>query len=183
VLLEGLGGEQSRWEAASATLDGQYNALVGDCLVGAATIAYLAPVGSELRESAVSRWRTSVRKKDLCTSPDYTFQRLLGDQITIRRWNMAGLPTDQTSIDNAVMATRARRWPLMIDPQGQAARWIKNIEGSPKSSKPNTGRLAVLKPSDSDLSRRLEQCIQLGLPILLEGVAQTLDPLLDPLLD
>jgi dynein heavy chain len=25
--------------------------------------------------------------------------------------------------------TRGRRWPLMIDPQGQANKWIKEMEG------------------------------------------------------
>lgn len=31
-----------------------------------------------------------------------------------------GLPTDSVSVDNAVMVTSGRRWPLMIDPQCQA---------------------------------------------------------------
>jgi hypothetical protein len=42
----------------------------------------------------------------------------------------AGLPNDNFSIENAVMATSARRWPLAIDPQGQANSWIKAMEKS-----------------------------------------------------
>ena len=74
----------------------------------------------------------------------------------------------------------------MIDPQGQASRWIKNMEGSTKApgeGPAQPGRLAVVKPGDVDLARRFEHCIQLGLPILLEGVAEELDPLLEPLLE
>jgi len=34
------------------------------------------------------------------------------------------------SIENAIVVANARRWPLMIDPQGQANKWIKNLERS-----------------------------------------------------
>ena len=36
--------------------------------------------------------------------------------------DVQGLPTDSVSVDNAVMVTSSRRWPLMIDPQCQANR-------------------------------------------------------------
>ena len=128
-------------------------------------------------------------EKGLSVSSDYSLQRLLGEPVTIREWNIAGLPPDAFSIDNGIIATRARRWPLMIDPQGQASRWIKNMEGSTKAPSEGlarpaaAGQLAVVKPGDADFLRRLEQCIQLGLPILLEGVAEELHPLLEPLLE
>jgi dynein heavy chain len=186
ALLEGLGGEEQRWKEASLALEGHYNALVGDCLVAAATIVYLAPVPSEIRGGAAQTWARAAAEQGLETSADYSFQRLLGEPVTLRHWAIAGLPTDAFSVDNAIMAARARRWPLMIDPQGQASRWIKSIEGSTRSvggGPPSAGRLAVLKPADADVGRRLEHCIQLGLPALLEGVGEQLDPLLEPLLD
>jgi len=48
----------------------------------------------------------------------------------VRDWNIQGLPGDGFSTENGVIVTRGRRWPLMIDPQGQAHKWIKNMEGS-----------------------------------------------------
>jgi len=50
------------------------------------------------------------------------------DPFEIRVWNQAGLPKDNTSTENAVLATRGRRWALMIDPQDQANRWVKQME-------------------------------------------------------
>ncbi|CAG5135171.1 unnamed protein product, partial [Candidula unifasciata] len=68
----------------------------------------------------------------------------------------------------------SNRWPLMIDPQGQANKWIKNME--------KQNNLHTVKLSDRDFVRSLENCIQFGTPVLLEGIQEELDPLLEPLL-
>lgn len=49
---------------------------------------------------------------------NFSLQNILGEPVTIRQWNLCGLPTDQFSVDNAVVVFNSRRWPLMIDPQG-----------------------------------------------------------------
>lgn len=62
----------------------------------------------------------------------------------------------------------------MIDPQGQANKWVKNFE--------KEHQLAVIKLTDADYMRNLENCIQFGNPLLLENVGEELDPSLEPLL-
>ena len=42
---------------------------------------------------------------------------VLGDPVKIRDWTIDGLPNDSFSIDNGIMMSKARRWPLLIDPQ------------------------------------------------------------------
>ena len=42
--------------------------------------------------------------------------------------------------------------------------------------------LTVLKQSDKDFLRSLENCIQFGTPVLLENVGEFLHPALEPLL-
>jgi dynein heavy chain len=50
-----------------------------------------------------------------------TIINVLADPFEIRQWNSDGLPKDQLSTENAILVTRGRRWPLMIDPQEQVA--------------------------------------------------------------
>lgn len=53
---------------------------------------------------------------------------ILGEPVKIREWLIAGLPNDASSIENGIVVANSRRWPLMIDPQGQANKWVKNLE-------------------------------------------------------
>lgn len=43
-------------------------------------------------------------------------------------------------------------------------------------------KLEVMKLTDGDYVRKLENCIQFGHPVLLENVGEELDPTLEPLL-
>lgn len=38
---------------------------------------------------------------------------------------MYGLPRDLMSVESAVLMFNSRRWPLIIDPQTQANKWIR----------------------------------------------------------
>lgn len=83
-----------------------------------------------LREENRSETTCFVGATTIELSTDYSLSGKLTDAVTIRGWLAAGLPNDNFSIENAVMATSARRWPLAIDPQGQANSWIKAMEKS-----------------------------------------------------
>ena len=47
----------------------------------------------------------------------------------IRTWINQQLPDDQNSIENAIFLKYSLKWPLIIDPQNQVVRWIKEMEG------------------------------------------------------
>lgn len=51
----------------------------------------------------------------------------MGDDVKIREWKVEGLPSDNLSIENGIITFTSRRWPLMIDPQTQANKFIKNM--------------------------------------------------------
>ena len=48
---------------------------------------------------------------------------MLSDAMEIRDWTYSGLPADELSLENAIITVRAKRWPLIIDPQMQANKW------------------------------------------------------------
>ncbi|KAF4799422.1 Dynein heavy chain 7, axonemal [Turdus rufiventris] len=173
-LIGGLGGEKTRWNQAACDLQEEYDNLTGDTLISAGVIAYLGAFTAGFRQECTKDWSKLCEEKEIPCSESFSLSKNLGDPVKIRAWNIAGLPTDVFSIDNGVIVDNSRRWPLMIDPQGQANKWIKNFE--------KDNRLNVIKISDTDYMRTVENCIQFGTPLLLENVGEELDPSLEPLL-
>uniref|UniRef100_A0ABD2X5S3 Dynein heavy chain 7, axonemal n=1 Tax=Trichogramma kaykai TaxID=54128 RepID=A0ABD2X5S3_9HYME len=173
-LIGGLGGEYTRWSEIARELGERYYKLTGDVLVSAGVVAYLGVFTASYRQKQVDGWIVACNQLDLECTPDFQLTQILGDPVAIRSWTIFGLPTDLFSIDNAIMVVNSRRWPLMIDPQGQANKWIKNMEKS--------ANISVIRLSQSDYMRILENSIQFGQPVLLENVGEELDAALEPLL-
>ena len=174
TLITQLGGEAIRWKASAERLTSALAAVTGDVLLSSAVVAYLGAFTSSFRSDITASWAAFAAENGIqCTSP-FSVVDTLGNAVTIRNWQIAGLPVDAYSSASGVIVSNARRWPLMIDPQGQANRWIRNME--------KHNDLLVLKPSDADLMRRLEVAVRYGRPALLENVGEELDPALEPLL-
>ena len=174
TLIGGLGGEKARWSQAAADLGQTYENLTGDVLISAGLVAYLGAFTSQFRNEQCAAWVRTCQQEKIPCSATFSLSKTLGDPVKIRDWNIAGLPTDSFSVDNGIVVSYARRWPLMIDPQGQANKWVKNME--------KANKLQVIKLSDADFVRTLENAIQFGTPVLLENVGEELDSILEPLL-
>ncbi|KAE8911583.1 Dynein heavy chain 7, axonemal [Phytophthora fragariae] len=173
-LIGGLGGEKARWSDMSAQLQIVYDNVVGDIMLASGVIAYLGAFTSIYRERAVDQWCTELTKQAITCSKTFTLTDTLGEAVQIRAWTIAKLPNDSFSIDNAIMLQRSNRWPLMIDPQGQANRWVKNMEES--------NNLKVVKQSQAGFVRMLENSIMIGAAVLIENMPEEIDPMLEPIL-
>uniref|UniRef100_T1JEJ0 Dynein axonemal heavy chain 7 n=1 Tax=Strigamia maritima TaxID=126957 RepID=T1JEJ0_STRMM len=174
MLINGLGGERTRWIGTSDDLAKAYKNLTGDVLISAGIISYMGAFTAAYRSIETVTWSEACKKMEIPCSAEFSFNRILGDPVAIRSWKIYGLPSDSFSIDNGIILKNSRRWPLMIDPQGQANKWIKNME--------KANKLEILKPTDSDFVRKLEVCTTMGLPLLLENVGEELDPTLESIL-
>ncbi|XP_068083304.1 dynein axonemal heavy chain 7 [Anabrus simplex] len=173
-LIGGLGGEKTRWTNIAKEMGERYITITGDVLVSSGVVAYLGPFTQGFRMDQIKEWVHHVTTLNIACSEDFTLTSILGDAVQIRAWNIFGLPSDTFSIDNAIIIKNSRRFPLMIDPQSQANKWIKNME--------KANQLNVIRLSNPDYSRVLENAIQFGLPVLLENIGEEIDAMLEPLL-
>lgn len=65
----------------------------------------------------MDNWSKECKAKGILVSSDCSLTKTLASPVEVREWNIWGLPTDSVSIDNGILVTRGKRWPLMIDPQ------------------------------------------------------------------
>ncbi|KAJ3214893.1 Dynein heavy chain 1, axonemal [Dinochytrium kinnereticum] len=173
-LISGLGGEKQRWALTIDQLDTKITNVIGDILLASGAIAYLGSFTAEYRASLLKEWNGSLLRLKIPHSEVNSLWDTLGDQVKLREWELSGLPRDALSRDNAIIVQNSRRWPLLIDPQGQANKWIRNME--------KDNQLDIIKLTDRDFLRTLENGIRFGKPVLLENVEEKLDPALEPIL-
>lgn len=119
ALIGGLGKERERWSEAEIKLMDKLENLTGDILLSAAAMAYLGPLTSAYRDKCTSDWVHFTSNLGIPCSSRFSLADTLGSAVRIEGWTEAGLPRDSFSIDNAVMVYHQKKWPLLIDPQGQ----------------------------------------------------------------
>eukprot|EP00658_Telonema_sp_P-2_P017409 TRINITY_DN16762_c0_g1_i7.p1 TRINITY_DN16762_c0_g1~~TRINITY_DN16762_c0_g1_i7.p1 ORF type:complete len:1536 (+),score=415.75 TRINITY_DN16762_c0_g1_i7:265-4872(+) len=172
-LIQGLGAENSRWQANLVDLKEKKGTVVGTMCLASGAVAYLGPFVSSYRFTLLQNWTAKCKELSIPVEEGFSMEALVG-QFKIREWTLQGLPLDPFSIENGAILHWSKRWCLMIDPQGQANHYIRKKEAANK--------LKVIKLADDNYMRTLESAIQVGSPVLLENVGEELDAALDPVL-
>jgi len=175
-LVSGLGDENKRWEATIKQLKVKARLLIGDVLLGSAFISYIGPFSKAFRERIVHEfWVPSIKTLNIpLTEGLDVVMGVLTTEATIASWNNEGLPSDRVSTENGAIVTNCTRWPLMIDPQLQGVKWIRNRE--------EKNGLKVIQVGGKNWLQTLANCIEEGLPCLLESLGDNIEPILDNVL-
>ena len=118
--MDGLKDEGIRWDANVTQLDERLRLLVGNVMVSASFIAYIAPFDTAFRSKLLDeRWIVDAHQRAIPLSPSFKPMDLLTDPPLVASWRTEGLPADPLSSENAAIITRCSRFPLIIDPQLQ----------------------------------------------------------------
>ncbi|XP_029978186.1 dynein axonemal heavy chain 9 [Sphaeramia orbicularis] len=175
-LVGGLASENVRWAEAVENFKKQERSLCGDVLLITAFISYLGYFTKHYRIQLMDNlWRPylSQLKVPIPATPDLDPLTMMTDDADIATWQNEGLPADRMSTENATILTSCQRWPLMVDPQLQGIKWIKN-----KYSE----SLQVIRIGQKGYLDAIERALSAGDVVLIENLEETLDPVLGPLL-
>ncbi|XP_017386886.1 dynein heavy chain 9, axonemal isoform X2 [Cebus imitator] len=175
-LVGGLTSENVRWAEAVQNFEQQEQTLCGDILLITAFISYLGFFTKKYRQSLMDgTWRPylSQLKTPIPVTPTLDPLRMLMDDADMAAWQNEGLPADRMSIENATILINCERWPLMVDPQLQGIKWIKNKYGED---------LRVTQIGQKGYLQTIEHALEAGDVVLIENLEESIDPVLGPLL-
>ncbi|XP_075413447.1 dynein axonemal heavy chain 11 [Tenrec ecaudatus] len=173
-LVRELESEKIRWGQSIESFEAQEKTLCGDVLLTGAFVSYAGPFTKPYRQELVGcKWIPFLQKVSIPITEGLDLVAMLTDDATIAAWNNEGLPSDRMSTENATILTHCERWPLMIDPQQQGIKWIKNKYGAD---------LKVTHLGQKGFLHAIETALAFGDAIVIENLEETIDPVLDPLL-
>ena len=103
--------------------------IIGDILIASAFVSYCGPFPKKYREKIKQSFIDYVVQNQI----PYTQNArdpliILTDDAEKARWNNQKLPADPVSIENGAILSNSERWPLLVDPQLQGIKWLKEKE-------------------------------------------------------
>ena len=101
----------------------------GEAFLASIYLSYLGPYTGEYRQIILTSLTEEMKALNIFYPSGFSLTNTLFDQITVRDWILEGLPNDPVSVENAIIAKKGIRYPLMIDPQFQANKWLKVNQG------------------------------------------------------
>ncbi|CAH8838540.1 unnamed protein product [Trichobilharzia szidati] len=174
ALIKSLSNERVRWESGSETFKSQMSTIYGDCLLSAAFMAYGGYFDQHFRTRLFTTWCQHLQSVDIRFRNDLALVEYLSNPDERLRWQANALPDDELCVENAIILRRFNRYPLIIDPSGQATEFLLNEYKSKK----------IMKTSflDDAFRKTLESALRFGTPLLVQDV-ESYDSILNPVLN
>uniref|UniRef100_A0A0L8I729 Dynein heavy chain, cytosolic n=1 Tax=Octopus bimaculoides TaxID=37653 RepID=A0A0L8I729_OCTBM len=174
ALLKSLTNEKQRWEAGSETFRNQMATIIGDVLLSSAFMSYAGYFDQQMRQNLFTAWSNHLQQANIQFRTDIARTEYLSNADERLRWQANNLPADDLCTENAIMLKRFNRYPLIIDPSGQATEFLMNEYKERKITK--TSFL------DDAFRKNLESALRFGNPLLVQDV-ESYDPILNPVLN
>jgi hypothetical protein len=148
--------------------------VVGNAVLCAAFIAYCGFYDQGYRAQLVASWRTYLKTLGLAFTANLSIVEYLSSPDERFQWRANKLTADEIAEENAVILGGYNRYPLVIDPSGQATEFLMAQFAERKISK-----TSFLAPT---FLKDLEAALRFGTALLVEDV-ESIDPVLNPVLN
>jgi len=148
--------------------------MIGNTLLAAAFVSYIGPFSFTFRNGLWRDiWLPDIEALKIPLTEGVDPIAILSTPSQQAMWAAEGLPADRVSIENAAVVMSCSRYPLLIDPQLQGIKWIKGKEAE---------GLVTIQLTAQHWQKKVEMAISTGQVLMIDGIGQDIDAVLDPLL-
>ena len=177
--MNGLASENTRWGNEIEKLRQNEQTLVGDVMLASAFVSYIGAFDYMFRDKLwKDTWLPDLRARSIPMSEEVDPLTMLTDGGHTAKMLSDGLPADRISIENGSIVSACKRWPLLIDPQLQGIKWLRQRE----EARGDGHVCRVLQLTQNNWLRHITNAIQQGQTIIIENVQEDIDATLDPVL-
>ncbi|XP_071483964.1 LOW QUALITY PROTEIN: cytoplasmic dynein 2 heavy chain 1-like [Diadema antillarum] len=166
-LIGKLEGEYQRWNNQVSELNTELETLPKKAQCAAGFITYLTSAPEDERREKLAQW------SQLCGLERFDMRRFLSTESEQLTWKGEGLPSDDLSVENAVMILQTSLRPFLVDPSLRATEWLKTHL--------KEARLEVINQQDANFSTALELAVRFGKTLIIQEM-DGIEPVLYPLL-
>jgi len=143
-------------------------------MLAAGFVSYLGAFNQEIREQLwKAQWMQDLLERSVPMTEDSDPLSMLTTDGNSAKMISEGLPSDRTSVENGAIVINSKRWPLLIDPQVQAVKWLKKKEAD---------NLDVIQLTQKNWLKILRNAITNGRCVIIENLGSDIDATLDPVL-
>lgn len=173
-LLNSLNQEKDRWQATSNSFDIQMSTLIGDALMAAGFLTYAGIFDHRARRLLQVDWADTIEGLGIPFRRELDIIDYLSTPSDRLLWQSYGLPADDLAMQNSIILERFYRFPMVVDPSGQATEFFMRKYASQK--------IAQTSFLDASFLKTLASAVRFGTPLLVQDV-ETVDPILNPVLN
>uniref|UniRef100_A0A671UXN0 Cytoplasmic dynein 2 heavy chain 1 n=1 Tax=Sparus aurata TaxID=8175 RepID=A0A671UXN0_SPAAU len=167
-LISQLDGEHTRWNTqVMSEIKNELDTLPMQAMLAAAFITYLSAAPEDRRRYCLETWMTQsgLQKFDLRSFLCSESEQLI--------WKSQGLPSDDLSMENALVILQSVACPFLIDPSSRATEWLRTHLSHQ--------RLEVINQQDNNFMTSLELAVRFGKTLIIQEM-DGVEPVLYPLL-
>lgn len=167
TLVTKLSGERDRWDEQVQSLSMELEILPAQVQLAAAFINYLSSAPEDVRRERLTEWQ------DITGLKNFNVRRFMSSESKQLEWKSEGLPSDDLSMENAIVIFNGQLQPFLIDPSSRATEWLKaHLKES---------RLEIINQQDASFSNAIELAVRFGKTLIIQEMDKV-EPILYPLL-
>lgn len=152
----------------------QLASVLGDVFLSSAFLAYIGFFDHYYRKLLYNVWRSNLNNNRVKFREELSLIEFLSNPNERLVWRSHKLPSDDLCTENAIIMKRYHKYPLIIDPAGQAMEYLLSLLAD---------KSYILSSfADDAFLKNLEKSLRFGRPLIVQDV-EKIEPILNSVLN